>query len=184
MPARRVLVPLLVLALAGAIWLWPTGEGPVLDVPRDALACARNLRQVYDGLQIYRARSGHPPSDSGGGFLRAVLADDVWADTPENRSKLLCPGSGRPYAARDTTAYPLARFPSGGAELEPLASCDGGDRPAHEGCMNVLYSDGSVLTLILAEEIERGRLAPGTTTIALGPDSPIPELRKLVTQRP
>ncbi|NOT29752.1 MAG: hypothetical protein HOP15_04800 [Planctomycetes bacterium] len=184
MPARRVLVPLIVLVLAAALWWWPFGEDPVLDMPGDARACTENLRNIHAGLMLYRTRNGGPPVGSGSDFLRALLSAGVWADTPVNRSRIHCPGSGRPYAARDTSAYPLVRFPSGGAELEPLAACDGGDRLAHEGCMNVLYSDGSVQTLILAEEIERGRLAPDTTTIALGPDSPIPELQKLVTQRP
>lgn len=180
MPARRVVVPLLVLVLAAALWFWPEpGAEPVLDVTADTSACMSNLRRVYEGLLAYQSQHGHAPTASGHAFLQALIAEHAFEDTPETRAYLVCPGTRTPYAARDTGAHPLGRFPSGGAELEPLAACDGGKRLPHAGCVNVLYSDGSVQSLVLEQELESGRGPAGTESLPIGPESPVPDLRKL-----
>lgn len=196
---RQILVPLVVVALALALWLWPAGGGPVLDVSSDVEACSQNLRAIYAGLVEYEKRFGHAPQGSGVAFLAELIASGVWADTPENRARLTCPGPGADpvredvrygepaslsaidsaYAARDTARFPLAKFPSGGAELEPLVACDNARALNHDGCMNLLRSDGSVVVLELARLLERGELPPGTRTIAVGPSSPLPELARL-----
>lgn len=180
MPSRRILVPLGVVAVAAALWLWSPGGGAVLEVSAGTNACMERLREVYAGIALFHERTGRAPAAGDGDFLQALIASGAWADTPENRARLRCPGTDTPYAARDTAAFPLARFPSGGAELEPLAACDGGDHLPHAEGVNVLYSDGSVRTLLLEREIELGHLAPGSTRIPVGPDSPVPDLRKLV----
>ena len=199
MPSRRVLVPLLVLALAAALYLWSPSEAPIVEVPDDVNACATNLRAIYAGLMEAHARDGGVPTGAGIAFFGALIADGTWEDTPANRARLTCPGpraeavppgldfrasalppAASAYAGRDTARFPLTKFPSGGAELEPLIACDNAHGLNHEGCMNVLFSDGSVVTLLLEQEIERGIVAPGTTTLVVGPDSPVPELRKLV----
>lgn len=197
---RQVLVPLGVVALALALWLWPSGDGPVLEVASDVEACSQNLRAIYAGLVEYEQRFGHAPEGSGVAFLTELIASGVWADTPENRARLTCPGPraspvradmryGEPatlsevdsaYAARDTARFPLAKFPSGGTELEPLVACDNARALNHDGCMNLLRSDGSVVVLELARLVERGELPPGTRTLAVGPASPLSELTKLV----
>ncbi len=180
MPTRRILVPLVVLALAAALWLWSPGEAPVLRVSAGTSACMQRLREVYAGITLFQERAGHAPSAAEGDFLQALIASGAWADTPENRERLRCPGTESAYARRDTLAFPLARFPSGGAELEPLAACDGGARLPHAEGVNVLYSDGSVRTLLTQHEVELGHLAPGATRIPVGPQSPVPDLRKLI----
>lgn len=200
MPPRRVLVPLLVLALAAALYLWPQGEASIVEVPDDVNACATNLRAIYAGLMEGHARDGGVPEGAGIAFFGSLIADGTWGDTPANRALLTCPGpraeavpsgldfhapaalppAASAYAGRDTARFPLTKFPSGGPELEPLIACDNAHGLNHEGCMNVLFSDGSVVTLLLEQEIERGIVAPGTTTLVVGPDSPVPELRKLV----
>lgn len=203
MAARRVLVPLVVVALAAALYLWPGfGGAPVVDMTSDVSACAANLREIYAGLLRYAAREKHAPQESGVRFLGALLASGALEDTRANRACLTCPGPGAEavandvefarldaltgtdsaYAARDSAAFPLAKFPSGGAELEPLVACDNARGLNHDGCMNVLYSDGSVVTFSLAQEIERGRLPSGATTIPVGKDSPIPDLQKLAAE--
>lgn len=185
MPKRWILVPLLVLGLAAALWFWKPGvslEDRLLAA--DTSECCGRLRQVYSGLVVYSTMNKRPPTGAGQDFLQALITSGTWEDTPENRERFRCPSAGTPYAARDAVTHPLARFPSGGSELEPLAACDGGTRLAHAGCLNVLYSDGSVQTLLLEQEIERGRLPPDATTISIGPDSPIPELQKLVIDEP
>lgn len=198
--ARHILVPLVAVTLAVALFLWRgSGDAPVVDVSSDVQECAANLRQIHAGLVLYSAREKHPPSESGVRLLGSLIASGAMEDTDVNRARLTCPGPGAApvrkgidyrelvkltsadsaYAARDVAAYPLAKLPSGGSELEPLAACDNAHGMNHRGCMNVLYSDGSVVTLFLAEEIEAGRLPAGAKTIPVGKDSPIPDLRKL-----
>jgi len=204
MPPRRVLVPLGVVALAVLLWRWPGGDDPVLDVPDDVQACSENLRALYQGLLAYEQRFGHAPEGAGIAFLAELVASGVWSDTPENRARLTCPGPGAApvradarygepatldeadsaYAARDTLRHPLAKFPAGGAELEPLVACDNARGPNHDGCTNLLRSDGSVVVLELARLLEHGQLPPGTTTLAVGPASPLAELQKLRADRP
>lgn len=200
MPARRVLVPLVVVALAAALYYWRgSGEVPVVDLTGDVSKCCANLRQIYTGLVQYGVRERHAPTESGVRLLGALIASGVLEDTPTKRAYLTCPGPGAEavpenvdyrdletltgtasaYAARDTVAFPLAKFPSGGHELEPLVACDNARGLNHDGCMNVLYSDGSIVTLFLAEEIEREHLPAGSTNLSVGKDSPIPDLRKL-----
>lgn len=196
MHARHVLVPLSVLAGAAAVVLWRGfGGAPIVDVSGDVSTCAANLRHIYTDMVLYGTRHQSEqrlPPESGVRLLAAVAAS-------EDHGYLTCPGPGAEpvpksvdygnlasltgaasaYAARDTLAFPLAKFPSGGAEIEPLVACDNARGLNHEGCMNVLYSDGSVVTLFLSQEIEEGRLPAGSITIPVGPDSPIPDLRKL-----
>lgn len=195
------MVPLGVLALAIALYAWPGFRAkPIVEVPDDVEACSENLRRIYAGLIEYHALHGRLPEGSGIALFAALIPAGILPDTPASRATLTCPGpratpvpegldfhapdalppEASAYAARDMRAFPPARFPSGGAELEPLVACDNARGLNHEGCMNVLYSDGSVKTLLLTQEIERGHLPSDATTIPVGPDSPLPDLRKLV----
>jgi hypothetical protein len=196
----RLLVPLLVLGLAAALYFWPGFRAePIVEVPDDVNACARNLREIYKGLLLLGVREKHPPTRSGVALLGDLIASGALEDTPANRAHLTCPGPGAApvradvdyraletlteadsaYAARDVEAFPLAKFPSGGPELEPLVACDNADGLNHAGCTNVLYSDGTVVTLLLAQEIERGHVPADAKTIKVGKGSPIADLRKL-----
>ncbi len=182
MPSRRLLVPLLVVVLAAALWLWPSGESEVVELSDDVRACSANLRALYQDLVAYQARTGRLPAASGPAFLSAPREESLVEHTPDERAQLACPGAGKPYAGRDALAHPLARFPAGGAEIQVLAACDGAGQLPHAEGVNVLYSDGSVQMLLLARELEQGRLPAGTSTIPVGPDSPLPELRTLATR--
>jgi hypothetical protein len=193
-------VIVVVAGLAAALYLRRgAGEGPVVDMSTDVSECAANLRQIYAGFVLYHVREKRPPRESGIRLLGDLIASGVLEDTPGNRAYLTCPGpnaepvgagvvyrdlarltgADSAYAARDTVSFPLAKFPSGGSELEPLVACDNARGMNHGGCMNVLYSDGRVVTLFLAEEIEAGRLPAGTKMISVGKESPVPDLRKL-----
>ena len=202
-PKRQVVVPLVVVAHALLLWRWPARvDDPRLDAPDDVERCSENLRAIYAGLLEYERRCGHAPSGAGTAFLAELFASGVWVDTPENRARLTCPGPGaervradvdyaRPatlgaddsaYAARDGVRFPLVKFPSGGAELEALVACDNAHAANHDGCTNLLYSDGSVVVLVDAELVARGRLAAGVPRLLVGPDSPLPELQKLTRE--
>lgn len=199
--SRRVLVPLVAVGIALALFLWPDrGEDPRHDVTGDVTECAARLRRIYDGLRALHERSEAVPPGSGVAFLAGPLALGAIEDTPENRAMLTCPGPGaRPvppgtdwkdlaslwpgssaYTGRDQVAAPLARFPSGGSEVEPLAACDNANGLNHDGCMNVLYSDGTVVLLRLADEIAAGRLPADARTIPVGPGASHSDLAKLV----
>lgn len=179
---RQVVVPLAVLAVALLLWRWPFGaSAPVVELDDDVQRCAERLRAIHAGLVEYERRTGHAPTQSGVAFLGELVASGVWEDTPASRARLACPGSrdATAYAARDAQRFPLAKFPSGGRELESIAACAGARGLNHAGCINLLQSDGSVRTLELAALIERGLLPPDATSIPVGPDSPVPELQKL-----
>ena len=180
--SSRTVVPWVVVLL-GIGLIWYTRRGPAKsvfpDVASDVHACKENLRAVYAGLREYARVHGSAPAPAGQGFLRELIASGTWEDTPENRERLTCPGSGG-YAGRDTTHHPLPRFPSGGADLQTLIACDNVAGLNHAGAMNVLHSDGTVVTLQLAELIERGTLPAGTESIPVGPDSPLEALRVLL----
>ena len=199
MSVRRVLVPLAVVALAAALFFWRGGSGgPTYDVAGDVAECAARLRTIHGALLEYARKEGQPPPRSGVAFLGALFA----AGLVQDAETLTCPGrfagavhpgvdyrlldalgdEDSAYAGRDMVAHPLAKFPAGGSELEPIAACDNASGLNHDGCMNVLFSDGSVVTLTLAQEIELGHLPPDATNIQVGPESPIASLRKLSRQ--
>lgn len=198
---RQVVVPLVVLAVALVLWRWPFGANqPVVELAGDVQRCAENLRAIYAGLLTYERRTGHAPGGAGVAFLAELIRSGAWEDSPANHARLTCPGPASTppradarwsepetldeddtaYAARDALRFPLAKFPSGGNELQPLVACDGARGPNHAGCINLLQSDGSVVTLELSALIARGLLPPGSQAIPVGPDSPVPELQKLV----
>jgi len=196
MPARRVLVPLAVVGLALALWFWPRrGDDPRHDFGSDVRECTQNLRTIYAGLVKHHELHGGVPQGSGAAFVLELLRDAI-PDDPEHRRALTCPGPGAQpmpaeldlanptpgstaYAGRDMARFPLAKFPSGGDELEPLVACDDSQGWNHDGVVNVLYSDGSVVTLSLERLLEQGRVPPGTTALPVGPASPLDDLRKL-----
>lgn len=196
MSARRVLVPLGVLGLALALWFWPQrGDDPRHHFGDDVRQCTQNLRTIYAGLVKYHELHGSVPQGSGAAFVLALLGDAL-PDDAEHRRALTCPGPGAQpmpaeldlanvtadssaYAGRDVARFPLAKFPAGGAELEPIASCDDAHGWNHERVVNVLYSDGSVVTLSLERLLEQGRVPAGTTALPVGAASPLEDLRKL-----
>jgi hypothetical protein len=196
-----VLVPLVAVATLLALLYWPRGgPGPRHDVQSDVTECAARLRRLHAALVKLGTRVQGVPPGSGTAFLAGPLALGAVDDSPANRAMLTCPGPGAQpvpagtdwtdlaalgpassaYAGRDQVAAPLPRFPSGGSEVEVLAACDNAVGMNHDGCMNVLYSDGTVVLLRLADEIAAGRLPPDATRIPVGPGSPLADLARLV----
>ena len=189
------------LAVAAVVGLlaylfWPRKSDLRHDVSSDVQTCKSHMMAIYKGLAS-QARTGEVDLSSGYDLVAGLLEKDLWERTPENLAKLTCPGPGATpvpegalalpgtfgpetsaYACRDMQAHPLQRFPSGGENNEPLLACDNASGMNHDGVMNVLYTDGTVLTLHVAREIELGRLPAGTTLIEVGPGSPHEDLRK------
>lgn len=182
--STRSVVPWVVVLLGiGLLW-WTRmrpAESPFPDVPSDVHLCQENLRTIYAGLREYKAREGSAPPQPGRAFFEELISSGVWEDTPENRARLACPGKDGhgTYAGRDTVNHPLPKFPSGGADIETLIACDNAGGMNHEGAMNVLRSDGSVVTYRLDELIEQQKLPAGTVDLPVGADSPLETLRVL-----
>lgn len=171
-------------------------ESPRQTFDTDVEECSARLRDIHQALVALTVERAWQPSHSGVGFFAELVASGFWPDTEASRARLTCPGAGAPpvsaksfadlaalgdedsgYAGRDLAAFPLARFPTGGKEI--LMACDNAHGMNHAGVMNALYADGSVKTFSLRQEIEVGTLPAGATTIPVGPDSPLPDLRKL-----
>lgn len=185
---------LLLLALLGACG---GGADPRHDVSSDVTRCKERMRAIHDGLCRYGREHGGPPQASGVAFLAELLASGALGDPAESAEFLQCPGPGArapdappdltapetldgadsTYAVRDTEQHPLAAYPIG--PRVPILACDNSAGMNHEGVMNVLYGDGTVVTLELAKLIADGKVPAGTTNLAVGPDSPLEELRVL-----
>ena len=148
-------------------------ESPRRTFASDVEECAVRLRDVYKAMLQQRQDEGWEPSATAK-IPGDLAASPIW--TAKGQA-LACPGGA--YAGRDLAAFPLARFPTRGTEVVmACANADGGNHPGGE--VNVLYADGSVVTLSLAQEIDAGRLPAGTTAIPVGPASPLEDLAKLV----
>ncbi len=125
----------------------------------EASSCQQRLRTVYQHAVQYRIESG------GRGFSDLGTAIE------------LAGGSPSAYAVRDLAAFPLAA--RGFDAAEPLLACNGNARPKHPPELHVLYADGGVRTLTLQELKADGVVPPDTDVVFAGPDSPVPDLRKL-----
>ena len=172
-------------------------ESPVVEFDSDVDSCRARLKNIYDGLRALKDEQGVTPSAPGVDFFAVLIAEGQWEDVPEARALLSCPGPGVPaidfsssfadlgsvtgehsaYAGRDTANHPLAAFPTRGTE--PLIACDNAAGMNHDGVMNVLYADGSIKTYVLEQEREKGTLGADETTIWIGPNSQLEDLRKL-----
>jgi prepilin-type processing-associated H-X9-DG protein len=163
--------PLLVLSAAAC---GPgTVESPKREFASDVEECAGRLREIHRAMVDLKRERGWQPTAP-----RAIpgdlLATGFWPESA--RARLECPGG--PYASRDLAAFPLERFPTNGKEV--LMACANAAAPNHAGGeVNVLYADGSVRTLSLAQEIAAERLPAGTARIPVGPGSPLADLAKL-----
>ncbi len=180
-----------------AFLFWPRDPDLRHDVSSDVQTCKRHMMAIHKGL-VSQERAGTLDMSSGYAMLGGLIDKGTWKKTAENIRMLTCTGPGAhampddafaspgsfdatstAYAFRNLADHPLSKFPAGGEDNEPILACDNASGMNHAGVMNVLYTDGSILTLHIEQEIERKRLPPGTTTIAVGTNSPIEALKKL-----
>lgn len=165
-------------------------------------ASRANLQEIYRGLTEYQAKYNSLPNEhSGVRFFACLIYKKVWENTVATNRKLTCPGvdegalpgiAGRPptewfvdeasidgtfsaYAGRNTQEFAL-RKPSG---KDAWVATDNDPEMNFSTTTLVLMGDGSVNTYEIATLIEQGMLAPEEEYLAVGPDSPVEELRKL-----
>jgi len=125
-------------------------------------ACMAEMNKAYQDLIQHKVQRNPPSGDSG-----AMVS--WWADKP-------AAGPAASYAWRDMQSFPLERFPGSGRE--PLAAC-GAERHAPD-VVHVLYNDGSIQPLTLAALKAEGVVPADADLVPIGPDSPVPDLRKLI----
>lgn len=205
---RRLALLLAAAALTWLIWNWQCRSrdpAPIAPASDDVQACVENLRAIYAGLLAYEEEHGGPPPRGGVALLAELVWSGTWPDDAESARRLSCPGAlvgehqagaapgewladrqavgphSSAYTARDLERFPLARLTGGGREPEALVACDnalGANHPGGVTC--VLKANGSVVRYVPEQEVAAGALPPGTTTLAVGPGSPIPALAVMV----
>ena len=178
-----------------------SSESSAHQFSSDIEECKSNLRSIYTGLDGYRRERGEWPEQTGVAFLAELISSGYWENTEANARLLTCPGvdisqlgiAGRSpetwfndlatvngesssYAGRDAKKFRLSSIPGPG---DSLVACDNQHGTNHDNITNVLMSDGSILSLELASEIEFGNVPVGTTDLVIGPDSTIEELKTL-----
>ena len=166
-------------------------------------ACRGNLLAIRDGLVLHQTKHKGLPNQSGVKFFASLVSSGTLENTSTNAERLTCPaidksslaigekpwqewwsdlegvdGTYSAYAGRDLKNFPLRQGLSSSG-LEPLVCDDNVGGLNHRTTTNVLYCDGSVQTFELPLLQEEGKLAKDETTLVVGPDSPIEDLRKL-----
>ena len=165
-------------------------------------ACQQNLKNIYQGLMVYKTTFKEVPKDSGVRFFADIIAREAIENTKTNAERLTCPaieksalaigqlpwdewwsdlelvdGTYSAYAGRDMRNHPLRKFPGSGNE--PLIADDNDGGMNHRIVTNVLYGDGSVQTFALPDLRQEGLVMEEEKILEVGPDSPVEDLRKL-----
>src|SRR5262249_7900501 len=152
----------------------------------EVTACKTNLKNIYNGLMLYKGKYNSIPSQGGVRFFADLIARGAIENTKANAERLTCPGvekaslairdipwdqwwpaletingSSSAYAGRDMKNQPLRQFPGSGRE--PLVADDNDGGMNHHTTTNVLYADGSVQTFELVDEQNKGTLTKDET---------------------
>ena len=163
-------------------------------------ASRKNLLDIYQGVLLYETNFERLPSDSGVKFFGSLISKGVWENTSQSAKKLTCPGvdlsalsvgdlppeewfkdldavdgSTSAYAGRNVKEFPLRKL----SGHEALVATDNDPEMNSETTTLVLWGDGNVERIEIAELRDLGLLGPDEDYFAVGPDSPMEELRKL-----
>lgn len=173
----------------------------------EVTACKANMREINQGLVMYKDTFKAIPNESGVKFFTSLIYMGVWNNDNASAKKLTCPasdsgslaigqiddptewyknkdlldGTYSSYAGRDMKKFPLKRFPGSGKE--PIVADDNEgstEEGNHRNATVVLYADGSVGTHELFDLDKKGVLdADVVKVLKVGPESPLEELQKL-----
>lgn len=163
-------------------------------------ASRKNLSKIYEGFTTYQAKFDRLPNESGVKFFGVLISKGVWENTPQSARVLTCPGvdigaltigdlepeewfsdlelvdgTYSAYAGRNCDEFPLRK----------LSGKDAWIATDNDPVMNfstttlVLYGDGAVETIEIAELKDLGLLGDDEEYFAVGPDSPDKALQKL-----
>jgi len=101
----------------------------------EVTACKANMKEIYNGLLIYKDKFKRVPKESGARFLAVLISTDTWENTEASAKKLTCPGvdlsaisggdipptewfidldmvdgNSTSYAGRNLSEYPIRKF--------------------------------------------------------------------------
>ncbi len=163
-------------------------------------ASRKNLGDIYQGLLIYENKFDRLPAESGVKFFAALISKGVWENTPQSAKKLTCPGvdigalsiadipptewfsdldavdgTYSAYAGRNCKEFPLRKRSGKDAWI----ATDNDPEMNFSTTTLVLWGDGQVERMEIATLREQGLLDADEDYFAVGPDSPLEELRKL-----
>jgi len=169
-------------------------------------ACKKNLQEIGSGLMQYKSKFNRVPKESGVKFFAVLISSKTWENTKFTAEKMRCPavdigfldigqiedpltwystldnvtGGYSSYAGRDIKQFPLKDFPGSGKEVIIADDNEGdGIEGNHRTTTVALYASLDVGSFEVADLQEKGVLDAETSTIKVGPDSPVEELRKL-----
>lgn len=166
-------------------------------------ACRANMGEIYKGMMLYRTSFDRAPNESGVKFFAELVSTDTLENSKSSAKRMTCPDvdynalsgiAGRPevewyadlaqvdgtyssYAGRNCKEFPLRKFPGSGKEA--LVADDNDPSMNHRHTTVCLMADGSVQTYELALLKKSGVLGEDDTSLVVGPESPVEELRKL-----
>jgi prepilin-type N-terminal cleavage/methylation domain-containing protein len=167
-------------------------------------ACAQQLRQIAGNLQLWAdtRNKNNFPKESGPRFLLVLVRDEM-VSLKDADSLFRCPGTddetrspddkSNPasgikdfqnfdkncisYAGRDNKTFKLDKNKLGD---EPIASDDNDGRANHKHLTNVVFADGKIETIDVSTY--KSELPEGQDWVTVGPDSPCPELKKMLSE--
>lgn len=162
---------------------------PVDSAAAASQACMKNLREIYQSLELYKGDTGRYPDSNGVAFLTSAWTKGSIKRVAASAGVFHCPGDSHDspfdasgdirlndeidssmvsYAGRNQTDFPINFFERA---TEVIASDDDEHGHHHPGVVHVLYMDGRV------EAIDIRHL--GDTPFRVGPDSPLEQFRVL-----
>ena len=169
-------------------------------------ADSANLSKHYSWLTNYKTRLKHYPTEGGHKFVLDTWVKGVVEHTPQNIQYYFTPGIResdphylelskadadtiwpdlRSVTSMDTDYAGRAKeFLKGNIESGKeawIANDNENGWAFADGSVNILFGDGSVRTLNFAEDLKEKYGWPNLETVmpTFGPDSPVPELKKL-----
>jgi prepilin-type N-terminal cleavage/methylation domain-containing protein len=167
-------------------------------------ACQEQLRQLAGNLQLWAdtRNKGNFPKESGPRFLLVLLRDEQ-ISAKEADTLFRCPGTGDEtrteddkktpasglkdfqnfdkncisYAGRDTKTFPINK---NHLSEEVIASDDNDGRANHKHLTNIVFADSKVDAIDVKDY--KTELPENQDWVTVGPDSPCPELKKLLSE--